>query len=459
MLMQNRCEQAGSSSLDLHPYATASASASASSLSLNIYEGISTSHHLPVHPIRPSYSTASLNPTFHNGVGEMMPLKPLYHGDNAHNASNSESRNGLLLTPTSNMGGEISHGGESNSAFEGHFPHYMLPEIASGVLQQDLLRQWTPLSTVPHRSSVYLEAESTNGQQFLSNSRMSPATLDIYSPHTPQNMFPALNNLSDHLPPTSGPVSVSSSSYLSKQPEKITLPTLQAFPRSQSLDMSAYGTRAGTSSTIYDSSLSLSGQYKQYSCTSEPSLTTTTPAYTFSPLKSRTVSGSSSANYSHDIASRASPPLLQPAPSLPSQPTISNARSASSFITGYSLSNLGQGYGTHSHQPLSLSASNTSFLPSNLSTVLNSPTTATSGPLMEVDKTTCRDASEFPKAPSSASTSPSIPASPYSSSPTSSVYGTSRSQPPTPVPSRASNDKGLNTHSSSQRRGQLNKIY
>ncbi|KAF8417219.1 hypothetical protein EV426DRAFT_540551 [Tirmania nivea] len=442
VLMQNALIQAGSNAMELHPYAAATASASAPSLTMSPYDSVPAHSH--TQSIRPSHSTTSLNPSFHNGINDMTPLKPIYHVEASHHNNGQESRSGALGSDSDS----------TSNVYDGNIPQFMLPEIANGGMQQDHLRQWTPLSTANHRSSLFLDPDTVNSQSFLPNSRMSPGTLDVYSAQA--NVFPALANLSDNLPAGTGSAPVQTyirgdSSYV-KQPEKITLPTIQGYSRSQALDLNSMATRTTGSTTLNEASLTYTpSQYKSYSWAAEPSLSAPmAPVYTFSaPLKSRqlTVGGS---HYPRESVSRSSPPVLLPASTLKS--TSPNARIGSNYPTGYSSST----YSGQTHLPFSLSSANTSLLPTHSSTVLNSPTIAMSAPSLEGDK---RGNGEVSKGPSSDSTGSSVPASPYSSSPTSTstLYETTRSQPPTPVPTRSASDKGLHTYSSTRRH--VNRIY
>jgi len=430
--------------MELHPYAAATASVSAPSLAMNPYDSVPAHSHIG-QSIRPSHSTTSLNPNFHNGINDMISLKPLYHVEASHHSSGQESRSSHILGSTGPLGGDSD--GTAN-VYDGSFPQFMLPEIANGGMQQDHLRQWTPLSTATHRPSLYMDPDTVSSQSYMPNPRLSPGTLDIYSAQA--SMFPALTNLSDNLPSGTGSASVQTyirgnSNYV-KQPEKITLPTIQGYSRSQSLDMSAITARTTSSTTLNEASLTYTpSQYKGYSWAAEPGLNApAAPVYTFStPLRSR-VGGS---HYPRESVSRSSPPVLLPVSTLQSTSPI--VRIGSNYPAGYSSS-----YASQSHLPFSLSAANISLLPSHSSTVLNSPTMATSAPCLEGDK---RGNDEVLKGPSSDSTGSSLPASPYSSSPASSLYGTSRSQPATPVPTRPASDKGLHTHPSTRRH--VNKIY
>lgn len=419
--------RAGSNAMELHHYVAATASASAPSLAMNPYDSVPTHSH--TQSIRPSHSTTSLNPNFHNGINDMIPLKSLYHLEASHH-NGQESRSGALGSDSDS----------TSNVYDGSFPQFMLPEIANGGMQQDHLRQWTPLSTPNHRPSLFLDPDTANSQSFLPNSRMSPGTLDVYSAQA--NIFPALANLSDNLPSGTGSAPVQAyirgdSSYV-KQPEKITLPTIQGYSRSQALDISSMASRTTGSTTLNEASLTYTpSQYKSYSWAAEPSLNApAAPVYAFSaPLKSRqlTVGGS---HYPRESNSRSSPPVLLPASTLKSTSPI--ARIGPNYATGYSSPS----YSGQSHLPFSLSSANTSLLPTHSSTVLNSPTIATSGPGLEGDK---RGNGEVLKGPLSDSTGSSVPASPYSSSPTSTstLYETSRSQPATPVPTRSASDKDL----------------
>lgn len=428
--------------MELHPYAASTASASAPSLAMNLYD--SAPAHSHTQSIRPSHSTTSLNPNY-NGINVITPLKPLYHIESSNHNSGQESRNGHILGSTSALG---SDGDGTSNVYDGSFPQFMLPEIANGGMQQDHLRQWTPLSTANHRQSLFLDPETANNQLYLPHSRMSPGTLEVYSAQ--QNMFPALANLTENFPTSTGSAPVQAyirgdSSYV-KQPEKITLPTIQGYSRSQSLDMGSMATRATGSTALGEASLAYTAsQYKSYSWATEPSRNApAAPVYTFSaPLRSRqlTVGGS---NYPREGISRSSPPVLLPVSTLQSASLVT--RIGSDYPAGHSSSS----YSGQSHLPFSLSSS----LPTHSSTVLNSPTIATSAPSVEGDK---RGSVEVSKGPFSDSTGSSVPASPYSSSPTSTLYEISRSQPATPVPTRSAGDKGLHAHSSTRRH--VNKIY
>lgn len=442
--------------MELHPYVTASASASAPSLAMSSFEAIPSSQNHPGQYLRSTHSSASLNSSFHSGSNEIMPLRQLYHVEATLQNGGQEGRNGQMLGSTNNMGGDISSDG--SSAYEGNFPQYMLPELANAGMQQDHLRQWTPLSAVNHRPGLYLDQDTSNGPSYVSTSRMSPGTLDVYSAQG--NIFPALTNLSDTLPNASGSAPVQAymrgDTRFMKQPEKITLPTIQGYPRSHSLDMSSLSTRSSSSTTLNDVSLAYNGsQYRNCSWAAEPSVSApAAPIYTFSsPLKSRPLNIGGS-HYSLESTSRGSPPILQPTSTLVSQSTTSPIiRFGTNYSTGYP-SNLT----SQSNVSYSISSENSSLLPLHPSTILRSPSVAGSACIIEVDKKRRANRSgEASRGPSSDSTGSSVPASPYSTSPTASLYGTSRSQPATPVPTRSASDKGLHTHSSQRRH--LNTIY
>lgn len=374
----------------------AAPSVSAPSLPITTYDSITGTH--PIQNLRSSHSCISLTPNISNMVDGILPVKTLYHAE-PDQGNGQDSRNGHILGANV-LGNESNHPNDGNTPlYDAHFSHNILPDISHGGMQ-DPLRQWTPLPAGNVRSNFYFDQDT--GQTYAPNSRLpgSPGTLDVY----PQpNVFPTLTNMSDN-----GPSSIQA--YLrgdsrGKQADRIALPSLQGYQRSQSFDMSSLGARPA--STLSDATVPYHSPYKSYSWAVEPSVSA--PVFTFK-----------SPQLDSPYSRRGSPPSGQPSP-------------ARSFPTGFS--GISTGYTSFMFPPL--------------------PPTSTSTLTLECEGK--RDSNcEIPKGGSSDSMGSSVPASPYSSSPTSSLYGTTRSQPQTPV-SMFPSDKGLNTHSSHRR--QLNKIY
>lgn len=334
-----------------------------------------------------------------------MPVKTLYHTE-ADQESSHNGRNSHILGANV-LGNEPNHPNDGSAPlYDAHFPHHLLPELSHGGMQQDPLRQWTPIPTGNIRPSFYLD-QDTGGGQAYSRLPSSSGTLDAYPQ---QNVFSTLTNMSDN-----GPSSIQAYSR-GKQPDRIALPSLQGYQRSPSLDLGA----RSTPSTLGDVAAPYHG-YKGYSLAAESSTSAPiAPIFTFSPLKTPQLGST----YSR----RGSPPAGQPPLTIGTQ----------------SAGTIGRSY------PAGFSSISTAYSHSYMFPPL--PPTSTTLECESKRENNC----EIPKGGSSDSTGSSVPASPYSSSPTSSLYGTTRSQPHTPV-SMFPSDKGLNTHSSHRR--QLNKIY
>lgn len=336
-----------------------------------------------------------------------MPVKT-YHTETDH-GSGQDSRNSHILGANV-LGSEPNHPNDgSTSLYDAHFPHHILPELSQGGMQ-DSLRQWTPLPASNVRSNFYLDQDASGGHRLPG----SPGTLDVYPPPC---MFPALTSMPENVPSSMQPYLRDNSR--TKQGDRIALPSLQGYQRSQSVDMNSLGARS-TSSTLGDAVVPYHSSYKGYSWAAEPSISAPIAPVPFFKTPKLTL----------PYSRRGSPPVGQPLSTIGTQPASTIGHN---YQTGYS--NISTGY---THTPY-----------------MFPPLPSTSTLTLECESK--RDSNcEVIKGGSSDSTGSSVPASPYSSSPTSSLYGTTRSQPQTPV-SMFPSDKGLNTHSSHRR--QLNKIY